>query len=64
MIGAKLPFPEVIPDAYFTIENEREFDPRIHLALETPTSISTLTDFGYDEATCAEARGVKKTPTY
>ena len=55
MIAAKLPFPEVIPDAYLTIENERAFDPKIHLALEAPRSISELTDFGYDEATRAQA---------
>lgn len=55
MIGAKLLFPEVIPEAYLTIKNEREFDPKIHLALEAPASISKLTDFGYDEATCAQA---------
>ena len=36
-----------LPNGYAALENEPEFDPAIHLALEKPETLYSLSDLGY-----------------
>ena len=49
MSVAAVPFPEQLPVGYQWFDNEPAFDPAHHLALEKPTEILYLTEFGYSE---------------
>lgn len=42
------------PDGYSPLANEPEFNPSLHLALESPKEIFRLSDFGYSESEIAE----------
>lgn len=46
---AAIPFPSELPRGYEWFENEPEFDPARHLALERPAEIRHLREFGYDD---------------
>ena len=46
-----VPFPAAQPPGYSWLEDEPSFDPSVHLALETPSSVSLLADFGYSPET-------------
>jgi len=50
MATAAVPFPSKSPSNYEWFDNEPAFDPAKHLALEKPTSVTYLADFGYSEA--------------
>jgi hypothetical protein len=61
MLAEVLPFPAQIPPGYEQLETEPEFDPVHHLALEKPTTVSQLSDVGYDEevvSKCASAMAI------
>jgi hypothetical protein len=49
MSRAAVPFPDSSPDGYEWFCDETLFDPSIHLALEKPTQIRYLEEFGYSE---------------
>ena len=55
MLGMSIaiPFPSVQPADYEWFDDEPEFDPARHLALEAPTEIVMLSDLGYDNAEIA-----------
>ncbi|MGB3734392.1 MAG: hypothetical protein WA964_05515, partial [Ilumatobacter sp.] len=42
-----VPFPDETPPGYEWLEHEPIFDPAVHLDLQIPTEIVTLTDLGY-----------------
>ena len=44
-----LPFPTAHPDGFPVLEKEPAFDPAIHLAIEKPEEIVSLSEFGYAE---------------
>jgi hypothetical protein len=44
-----LPFPSTFPSSYEILRDEPVFNPRRHLALEPPSQVLTLYDFGYSE---------------
>ena len=44
-----------LPNGYATLDNEPEFDPTIHLALEKPEMLYSLSDFGYTGETLENA---------
>ncbi len=46
-------FPDESPDGFEWLDDEVDFDPDRHLALEEPTAVLTLSDFGYSEAEIA-----------
>ena len=46
---AAVPFPSELPRGYEWFENEPEFDPARHLALERPAETRHLREFGYDD---------------
>ena len=48
---APLDFPEHLPHGYTERDDEPAFDPARHLALERPSALWTLEDFGYDAET-------------
>lgn len=50
MSDAAVPFPTQSPDGFYWLEDEPEFNPSIHLALEKPSAIHYLSEFGYSEA--------------
>ena len=50
-------FPSVLPDGYHYTDEAVEFDPAIHLQLESPEHALTLSDLGYD------ASAIEKCPT-
>ncbi len=50
---AAVPFPDPSPPGYEWFEDEPDFDPERHLALETPDEIVLLADLGYDETEIA-----------
>ncbi len=50
MSDAAVPFPTQNPDGFHWLEDEPEFNPSIHLALEKPSAIHYLSEFGYSEA--------------
>jgi len=47
MLALPLPFPEQVPAEYATKLDEPLFDPRVHLALESPVRAWSLADIGY-----------------
>lgn len=49
MSNAAVPFPDNQPAGFSWFEDEPEFDPARHLALEMPASIRYLDEFGYSE---------------
>ncbi|MDH3695279.1 MAG: hypothetical protein OER96_12000 [Gammaproteobacteria bacterium] len=49
MTNAAVPFPESLPKGYVWFEDEPEFDPARHLALEKPKHIRHLSGFGYTD---------------
>ena len=49
MSVAAVPFPEQLPVGYQWFDDEPTFNPTRHLALEKPTEIRYLTEFGYSE---------------
>lgn len=49
MTTAAVPFPAVQPTGYAWFEDEPVFNPAKHLALEMPTTIRYLDEFGYSE---------------
>jgi len=46
-MGLALPFPARRPLGYEWLDDEPEFDPAVHLALEAPASVTYLEEFGY-----------------
>ena len=61
MSANPLPFPRELPPTYEAIRDEPAFDPDRHLALEAPSRIWRLADFGYSSAqirNCASAVAV------
>ncbi len=48
-MGVAVAFPDVLPAGYAWIEDEPEFDPDRHLALERPAELVMLADLGYTE---------------
>ena len=48
-----VPFPEMPPASYKWLPDEESFNPDKHLALEPPTEVLTLADFGYNKAEIA-----------
>ena len=42
-----VPFPDKLPKGYTWFDDEPAFDPNVHLALEMPSEIRYLTEFGY-----------------
>ena len=46
-----LPFPTFSPSSFPRVDDEPDFNPDIHLALEMPESTTSLEAFGYDRAT-------------
>lgn len=48
-----VPFPQSLPPGYEWFDDEPDFDPATHLALEKPSDLVMLTDLGYDEAEIA-----------
>ncbi len=48
-----LPFPKQQPIEYLSLKNEPHFNASIHLQLEKPANVTTLSDLGYDSKTCA-----------
>ena len=59
MSKAAIPFPDVSPPGFEWFEDEPEFDPSVHLALEKPTAIRYLQEFGYsDEEVSTKATDV------
>lgn len=49
-MGIAVPFPTQQPAGYEWLEDEPEFSPERHLALEAPDEIVTLSDLGYTDA--------------
>jgi hypothetical protein len=50
MITPALAFPFDIPTAYNCLDDEPVYDAQKHLALEKPTHVESLQDFGYDQS--------------
>ena len=48
-----VPFPELPPTGYEWLPDEKPFNPDKHLALEPPTEVLTLADFGYNKSEIA-----------
>ena len=48
-----VPFPELPPTGYEWLPDEEPFNPDKHLALEPPTEVLTLADFGYNKSEIA-----------
>jgi len=46
---AAVAFPDQLPHGYAWFEDEPVFDPAVHLALERPTEIRYLSEFGYSD---------------
>ena len=42
------------PDGFFPLSLEPKFCPSVHLALERPTEVISLTDFGYKQDQIAD----------
>lgn len=53
MLAEPIAFPNARPPGYEPLGQEPIFDPSRHLALERPSKIMTLKDFGYDDETIA-----------
>ncbi len=51
--GVGVPFPAEPPPGYAWLEDEPDFDPGRHLALEAPASVTTLAELGYSPAEIA-----------
>ncbi|MEM7293163.1 MAG: hypothetical protein AAF420_07180 [Pseudomonadota bacterium] len=49
MSNAAIRFPDSLPTGYAWFDDEPEFDPSIHLALEMPDEILHLSDLGYSD---------------
>ena len=49
-------FPDELPRGYSWIADEPTFDPSVHLQLEPPSSITTLTELGYSDEDIAPHR--------
>lgn len=49
MVAAAIPFPDQLPDGYEWFDQEPVFDPKQHLALQKPTSVTLLSEFGYSD---------------
>ncbi len=49
MSQTAVPFPDHLPKGYEWLEDEPEFDPAKHLALEKPEQIRYLSEFGYSD---------------
>ncbi|MBX2840029.1 MAG: hypothetical protein KTR35_24445 [Gammaproteobacteria bacterium] len=59
MSALAIPFPSTQPPGYTWLEDEPEFDPAKHLALEPPASTTSLREFGYpDEVIATKATKV------
>jgi hypothetical protein len=50
MAVAAVPFPDELPQGYEWFDDEPVFNPARHLALEKPTSIRYLSEFGYSDS--------------
>jgi hypothetical protein len=53
MLAGPIAFPKTRPPGYEPLDQEPIFDPSRHLALEWPSKIMTLKNFGYDDETIA-----------
>lgn len=63
-LAEPLPFPDPHPDGFPMLEDEPVFDAKTHLAIETPQTVLSLADLGYDAAeieTCPTGLGVTST---
>ena len=49
MAQAAIPFPDKLPAGYEWFDDEPEFNPALHLALEKPDEIRYLSEFGYSD---------------
>ena len=49
LLNTPINFPNTIPDGYHYIDNEPNYDPNIHLALEFPKDSHNLHDLGYSQ---------------
>lgn len=49
MLADPLSLPATVPTGYGSLRDEPRFDPQQHLALEAPSQVWTLRDFGYSE---------------
>jgi hypothetical protein len=49
MLAIPIAFPKARPPGYEPLDREPVFDPSHHLALEKPSKIMTLKDFGYED---------------
>ena len=54
MEAKQICFPQSSPAGYEYLPDEVVYNPQIHLALEKPTNIYSLADFGYEESTIAQ----------
>ncbi len=53
MLVEPIAFPRILPEGFALNENEPQFDPKRHLALEPPKQIWRLQDFGYSREAIA-----------
>ena len=49
LLNTPINFPNTLPDGYHYIDNEPNYDPNIHLALEFPKDSHNLHDLGYSQ---------------
>ena len=49
LLNTPINFPNTLPDGYHYIDNEPNYDPNIHLALEFPKHSHNLHDLGYSQ---------------
>ena len=48
-MNRQLPFPQQLPEGYFTVEHEIEYNAELHLQPEFPDKVWSLADFGYNQ---------------
>lgn len=53
MLVEPIAFPKILPEGFALNENEPQFDPKRHLALEPPKQLWRLQDFGYSREAIA-----------
>ncbi len=53
-MATAVPFRDELPPGYEWFDDEVDFEPRRHLALERPSQVTTLADLGYDPASVSE----------